>query len=67
MQLVFSLDSRTLLAGCSDSTLRRVPARMWEVPSGRPMGTPMHMSDRVRVVAFSPDGKLIHKAEPPTP
>ncbi len=40
--------------GAQDKT-----ARLWDAATGRPVGKPMEHLDRVRSVAFSPDGKTI--------
>jgi WD40 repeat protein len=34
-------------------------ARLWEVPSGKPMGEPMTHPDTPTQIAFSPDGTLL--------
>lgn len=52
--LAFSPDGKTLVTGCRDRT-----ARVWEVATGKPLGSPLPHRDLVRAVAFSPDGKKI--------
>jgi WD40 repeat protein len=54
----FSPDGRTLLTGCSDSTLRR-----WAVPGGQPLGKPLPQPTMVNLVAFSPDGRFLAAAQ----
>jgi WD40 repeat protein/Tfp pilus assembly protein PilF len=52
--VVFSRDSRTLLTGCRDGTLR-----LWDAATGRPMGQIRALPKEVAAVAFSPDGRTI--------
>jgi WD40 repeat protein len=49
----FFPDGRTLLTGSWDGT-----ARLWEVPSGKPLGRRSH-DGAVTAVAVSPDGRMI--------
>jgi WD40 repeat protein len=43
-----------LVTGSSDGT-----ARVWDVATGQPIGTPHRHRERVNKVAFSPDGRSI--------
>jgi WD40 repeat protein len=53
----FSPDGKLILTGCRDNS-----ARLWEVSTGRLIGSPLYhsreASARVTAVAFSPDSKL---------
>ena len=51
--LVFHRDGRRL-ASCGDG-----PSRVWEVPSGRPLGGLFGQKPQDRAVAFSPDGHIM--------
>jgi eukaryotic-like serine/threonine-protein kinase len=50
----FSPDGRSVLTGSWDKT-----ARLWDVVTGRPIGSPMAHDGGVGAVAFSPDGNLV--------
>jgi WD40 repeat protein len=51
--LVFSPDSRVLVSGGEDETVR-----LWSVPGGKPLKTLEHKS-RVYCLAISPDGRVL--------
>ncbi|MFF0430062.1 helix-turn-helix domain-containing protein [Streptomyces sp. NPDC004520] len=54
--LAFSPDGRTLAAGTQVGGIR-----LWDIPSRTVIGAPLPTSgDRVRTLAFSPDGKSLH-------
>ncbi|MFE5594244.1 WD40 repeat domain-containing protein [Streptomyces sp. NPDC056549] len=54
--LAFSPDGRTLGAGTRAGSIR-----LWDIPSRTMIGTPLPTSgDRVRTLAFSPDGESLH-------
>ena len=46
--------ARRVLTGSFDAT-----ARFWEVPTGRPIGSPLKHENTVFSVAYSPDGKTV--------
>jgi len=50
----FSPDGNRLATTSIDPT-----ARIWDVATGKPLGSPMVHQEMVRTVAFSPDGKLL--------
>jgi WD40 repeat protein len=50
----FSPDSRTIVTASQDKT-----ARLWDVPSGNPIGQPMAHADWVEAATFSADSKLV--------
>jgi WD40 repeat protein/tetratricopeptide (TPR) repeat protein len=54
--LAFSPDGRRLVSGSDDGT-----AIVWELPSGKPLGSlaPEGQTGRVVAVAYSPDGEII--------
>jgi tetratricopeptide (TPR) repeat protein len=54
LNLAFSPDSRTLATTSEDRS-----ARLWEVPSGRPLGAFHGHTDVVWAVAFRPDGREV--------
>jgi WD40 repeat protein/tRNA A-37 threonylcarbamoyl transferase component Bud32 len=51
--VAFTPDSRSVLSGSKDRTLR-----LWDVESGRPLGPPAILSHEIRSVVFTPDGRL---------
>ncbi|MFH0992126.1 MAG: caspase family protein [bacterium] len=52
--VAFSPNGKILAAGCSDKTIK-----MWEVASGRFIGSGEAHTDDVRSIAYSPDGGLL--------
>jgi WD40 repeat protein/tRNA A-37 threonylcarbamoyl transferase component Bud32 len=52
--MAFSPDGKSVLTGGDDRT-----ARLWEVPTGRPLGKPLCHEDWIMTVAYSPDGKTV--------
>ncbi len=50
----YSRDSATWVTGSNDKT-----ARLWDVRTGRPLGTPMKHDHEITAVAFSPDGATV--------
>ncbi len=52
--MAHSSDGRSILTGGADRM-----ARLWEAPTGRPIGPPLAHPGSVDSVAFSPDGKII--------
>jgi WD40 repeat protein len=50
----FSPDSRMLLTGSSDNTIR-----LWSVPDGAPLTAPLDLHRPVRRVAFAPGGRAL--------
>src|SRR5262249_20485183 len=52
LDLAFSPDSGALASTSEDRSVR-----LWEVPSGRPLGVLHGHSDFVQAVAFAPDGR----------
>jgi WD40 repeat protein/tetratricopeptide (TPR) repeat protein len=69
-QIAVSPDGRTVAAGLGlpASTNQSAPgfgeARMWDRATGRPIGEPMpHHTDRLKSIAFSPDGKALLTAD----
>ncbi len=56
MAVAFSPDSKKVLTGSDDNTLRR----LWETATGKlNSGPPLQHQDKVGAVAFSPDGKTV--------
>jgi WD40 repeat protein/serine/threonine protein kinase/tetratricopeptide (TPR) repeat protein len=51
---VFSPDGKQIITGGYDNM-----ARLWDVETGKQIGTPLMHEGTVRQVAFSPDGKLL--------
>jgi serine/threonine protein kinase/WD40 repeat protein len=49
-RLLFRPDGRAILACCLQT------ARLWEVPTGRPVSPPITLGGHVEGIAFSPDG-----------
>jgi WD40 repeat protein len=52
--IAFSPDSRSIVTASQDKT-----ARLWDIPSGNPIGQPMVHADSVRAATFSADGKFV--------
>jgi WD40 repeat protein/serine/threonine protein kinase len=55
--IAFSPDDQRVLTAGDDET-----ARLWESPSGNPIGRPMQNMGKVHAAVFSPDGKQIATA-----
>ncbi len=55
----FSADGSRFVTCCSDQTLVKCEAQIWETASGRKVGSPLKHNDGVLFAAFSPDGKRI--------
>ena len=55
----FSPDGTRLVAAMADKTLERRSARLWDVPSGKPVVPPLFHDDGVLDATFSADGSRI--------
>jgi WD40 repeat protein len=56
-EVVFRPDGRAVLTSGIDMELKRSEVRLWEVPTGRPLGPPLAVKGWCPVLAFSPDGR----------
>ena len=54
LAVALSPDGKTALTGSADTS-----ARLWDVPSGRPIGTPFACQRPVTSVAFHPGGNIV--------
>jgi WD40 repeat protein len=59
----FSPDGLRLVTACGDLSVNQDPqpaaAQIWDVSTGKPMGTPMEHENSIRFAGFSPDGSRV--------
>src|SRR5207244_3850131 len=58
-EVALSPDGKTMMTGGGDYLSKRGDVQLWDLTTGRPIGSPLKHQNFVLSVAFSPDGKKV--------